>query len=163
VVDSGGKTPRTTEKSKELFQGQYPVTVDDKGRILFPTRLRQGLPDSTVVVTLGINDCLWLFTPGVWQVFSEKIIKAGKGSISQSLLIQRNLISPAMEIPFDRTGRLSLPKSLREQAGLLKEGVIHRGYCGATELLELWDEERYDAFRAQSAADFLSVMNNLEL
>ena len=58
-----------------MLTGEYKTTVDEKGRLMFPSKLRTELSVSLLVVTRGIDGCLWMFSPERWQAFYEAMSK----------------------------------------------------------------------------------------
>jgi MraZ protein len=109
----------------DMLIGEFRNTLDEKGRILFPSKLRSALAEQDgLMVTQGLDHCLMLFTAEEWKNLNEKIV----GSVSlfndQKRLVMRRFIAPAQKVDFDKTGRLSIPQSLREYAGLAGECVI---------------------------------------
>ena len=56
--------------------GEYRNTIDEKGRIMFPVKARTSLPENRLIITRGMDNCLWLFPPAEWEKFSEKIMKS---------------------------------------------------------------------------------------
>jgi MraZ protein len=144
----------------ELLKGQYNITLDEKGRIVFPCRLRSGISDATVMVTYGYDQCLWIFSRIDWQDFSAKVTKSASRLNEKTLAVLRHFIAPAQEVEFDRNGRLSIPQSLREYAGLSKDCVIH----GIKTLaLELWDIAVYKAYQEKSDALFREAMETVTI
>jgi MraZ protein len=144
------------ESGRELWKGQYNITLDEKGRIVFPLRLRSDISDSTVMITHGSDRCLWIFSLAEWEAFSAQ----AKQSVKQSdkWMMQRNLFASAQEVEIDKTGRLSIPQSLRVHADLSKDCVIHNI---KPQMLELWDAEEYKAYLERSEASFREAMENL--
>ena len=119
-----------------LLTGEYKNTLDDKGRFLFPAKLRSALSSNGLIVTQAIVDrCLWLFTPEEWEKISSKLMDNASPFSAKNRLIMRSFISPAQEIEFDKAGRLSIPQSLREYASLSKDCIV----LGVNKYLELWD------------------------
>ncbi|HIW35513.1 MAG TPA: division/cell wall cluster transcriptional repressor MraZ [Candidatus Treponema faecavium] len=141
----------------ELPTGEYRNTLDEKGRILFPARLRSELQDNILIVTQGIDRCLWLFTPGEWKSFSGKLMESASPFNTQNRLVLRRLIAPAQEIEFDKAGRLSIPQSLREYAQLTKECVV----LGINKYVELWDYESYRTYLSESEPSFKEATEGL--
>ena len=141
----------------ELLTGEYRNTLDEKGRILFPAKLRTVLTENVLMITQGLDGCLWLYTPGEWKNFSEKLMEQTSPFNQDSRLVLRRLIAPAQEVEFDKTGRLSVPQSLREYAGLTKDCVI----MGVTRYMELWDAERYEKYLAETDIMFRQAAEDL--
>lgn len=134
----------------ELLTGEYRNTMDEKGRILFPTRLRTELTGNVLVLTQALDRCLWLFTPEEWRKLSAKIMESASPFNSQARLVLRRLIAPAQEVEFDKSGRISIPQSLREYANLSKDCVI----LGINKYIELWDYAKYQVYLEESESSF---------
>lgn len=133
-----------------LITGEYRNTLDEKGRILFPSRLRSELKETHLIITQALDGCLWLFTPDEWRGFSSKLMESASPFNSNSRSVLRRLVAPAQEIEFDKSGRLSIPQSLREYAGLEKDCVI----LGINKFIELWDAEKYKAYLDKTQDSF---------
>lgn len=140
-----------------LLTGEYRNTLDDKGRIMFPVRLRSELSGSILILTRGIDRCLWLFSPDQWKDLSSKIMESASPFQSQSRSVLRRLVAPAQEVEIDKSGRISIPQSLREFAGLEKECV----FLGINKYFELWDSKEYDKYLGESEEDFREATEGL--
>ena len=141
-----------------LLTGEYKNTLDDKGRFLFPAKLRSALSSNVLIVTQAINDrCLWLFTPEEWEKISSKLMDNASPFSAKNRLIMRSFISPAQEIEFDKAGRLSIPQSLREYASLSKDCIV----LGVNKYLELWDSSSYNAYLSENEANLLEASEEL--
>ena len=121
--------------------GKYRHTVDPKGRLFVPSKLRDELGDA-FYVTLGLDHCLSGYTEAGWQAIVEKfnalpISKARK---------MRFLFANAAKCEPDKQGRFLIPTELREYAGL-KQEVIFIGQAGHA---EIWDSEAYDQLEAET-------------
>ena len=121
--------------------GKYRHTVDAKGRLFVPSKLREELGDA-FYVTLGLDHCLSVYTEAGWQAIVEKfnalpISKARK---------MRFLFANAAKCEPDKQGRFLIPTELREYAGL-KQEVIFIGQAGHA---EIWDSEAYDQLEAET-------------
>lgn len=141
----------------ELLTGEYRNTLDEKGRILFPSRLRSELKENVLMVTQALDGCLWLFTPEEWKAFSSKLMEAASPFNSNSRSVLRRLIAPAQEVEFDKAGRLSIPQSLRDYAGLSKECVI----LGINKYMELWDASKYKTYLEETESSFREATEEL--
>lgn len=140
-----------------MLTGEYKNTIDEKGRILFPSKLRINLSGNTLIVTQALDRCLWLYTPDEWKNLSSKIMGMTSPFNTQNRLVLRRLIAPAQEIEFDKSGRLSIPQSLREYASLSKDCVL----LGIGKYLELWDAETYEKYLAANEENFMLAAENL--
>lgn len=141
----------------ELLTGEYNNTLDEKGRISFPAKLRQELNETTLIVTQALDNCLWLFTPEEWKNLSTKLMESASPFDAKNRLVLRRLIAPAQEVEFDKSGRLSIPQSLREYAGLTKDCVL----LGIDKYIELWDSEAYEKYLAETESSFLDAAEGL--
>lgn len=100
------------------MNGEYRNTVDEKGRIMIPPRLREQLGTSTgLMLTKSPKDSLWLFTR---EEFEKMNAAVNYGPLSMfnddSRIIDMTVISPAREAELDKSGRLMIPQIFREYA-----------------------------------------------
>ena len=133
-----------------LLTGEYNNTIDDKGRVSFPVKLRTAVNQNVVMVTKGLDRCLWLFTTEEWEAFQSKLMSNASMMKRSSLNVVRHFIAPAQPVEFDKNGRLSIPQSLREYANLSKDCVV----LGIAKYMELWDSDTYKGYIAESESDF---------
>lgn len=140
-----------------LLTGEYCNTIDEKGRVSFPSKLRTEIEGNTLVVTQALDNCLWLFTPEEWESLSSRIMEKASPFNAKNRLVLRRLIAPAQQIEFDKNGRLSIPQTLREFANLSKDCVI----LGIDKYVELWDAETYKKYLAESENSFAEAAEEL--
>ncbi len=140
-----------------LLTGEFRNTLDDKGRISLPARLRLSLPGNVLIITQGIDDCLWLFNPDQWESLAGKLMESTSPFLARSRMIQRRIIAPAQETEIDKVGRIAIPSSLRDFAGLTKECVI----LAVDKYLELWDVERYKSYWSDHETEFQAASEEL--
>ena len=141
----------------KLLTGEYRNTLDDKGRIMFPSKLRADLQGNVLILTQGLDKCLWLFPPAEWDVLSAKLMENASLFHSQARLVLRRLVAPAQEVEVDKTGRISIPQSLREYAGLEKDCVI----LGINKYLELWDGQQFNSYLSDNESEFKEATEGL--
>ncbi len=140
-----------------LLTGEFRNSLDEKGRLSLPARLREGLAGTDFVLTQGVDPCLWLFSPEEWESLSQKLMASTSIFQAKSRLVQRRILAPAQEVEVDKLGRISIPQSLREWAGLSKDCVI----LGITKYIEIWDAEAYRSYTAQSESEFQAAAEEL--
>ncbi len=140
-----------------MITGEFRVSLDDKGRILIPSRVRSEINGSSLIVTRGIDQCLWLFPEQQWKRIAGNLMDSTSLFQSRARMIQRRFIAPAQEAEFDKTGRINLPPSLREYARLTKDCIV----LGIESYLEIWDEEAYRAYWEKNEAEFQEAAEEL--
>jgi MraZ protein len=125
-----------------MLIGQYRHSIDDKNRLSLPAKLRQEI-GKKVVITPGLDACLFIFAVKQWEKISERL-SVGERSMLQAdnRSFNRYLLGRAVEVEIDKVGRMLIPDFLRERAGL-KTNVV---FVGVRDRVELWDEEAWNAF-----------------
>lgn len=146
------------------FRGHYEHTMDSKGRISFPARYRQVLEardpagdrSDRVILTHALDGNLDIYPLQKWREFEEKLMElpAFKKEVKS---VKRMYIGTAQERSLDSNGRLLVPKSMRDFAGLDREVV----WVGQIDKVELWSREQWEAATAQAEADPESVQEAL--
>ncbi|GMO34255.1 MAG: division/cell wall cluster transcriptional repressor MraZ [Termitinemataceae bacterium] len=121
-----------------MLNGGYNNTVDDKGRLSFPAGLRNGFSGSTLVITRGIDRCLWAYPEELWQSFAEKWESASP-MLKDVRRMQRHFLGWACEAEIDKSSRLAIPQSLREYASITRNCTI----LGVGQRIEIWDADTY--------------------
>lgn len=140
-----------------MITGEFRVSLDDKGRILVPSKVRSEVDGVGLVVTRGIDPCLWLFPEPEWKRIAGNLMDSTSLFQARARLIQRRIIAPAQETEFDKAGRINIPPSLREYAGLKKECIV----LGIESYLEIWDEEAYRTYWEENEAEFQAAAEEL--
>jgi MraZ protein len=140
-----------------MITGEFHNSLDEKGRLLIPARIRGGITGNVLVVTRGIDRCLWLFPPEEWRSVSDSLMGAASPFTKRARLLQRRIIAPAQELELDKAGRINLPPALAESAGLRRECVI----LGIKRYIEIWDIEEYDRYLADSEDEFQEAAEEL--
>ena len=120
------------------MKGEYQHTLDTKGRLFIPAKLREQLGDS-FVVTKGLDECLFLYPQKAWDELEQKIRQL---PMSKSRGLQRFFLSSAADVTVDRQGRIVIPTTLRSYANLERDVVV----IGVGERAELWDARRWNAY-----------------
>ena len=137
------------------LMGTYYHNIDAKGRLNFPTKLRELLGVSFYVTKSIDSPCLTVYSQEEWDKLSAKVAAI---PASKSGKIQRWLFSGACEVTPDKQGRILIPQDLRSFAGLEKDLVV----IGANDKAEIWDKARWDEMNASVDMDaLLSTMMEL--
>ena len=137
-----------------MFIGEYNHTIDTKGRLIIPAKLREDLGER-FVVTKGLDGCLSIYAMNEWHALEEKIHALPLTNPS-ARKFSRFILAGAAECEFDKMGRILLPQVLRQAAGLQKEVVL----IGVGSRIEIWDKEKWTA--ANTYDDMSEVAENLE-
>lgn len=137
--------------------GEFHIALDDKGRLLIPSRVRSELCGNSVIVTRAIDRCLWIFTPDEWREFSSKLMSASSPFSRRGRLLQRRIVAPAQEVGLDKTGRLNIPRSLQDSADLGRECTL----LVMERYMEVWDAQAYQAYEAESEAELQEAAEEL--
>jgi MraZ protein len=140
-----------------MITGEFRCSLDEKGRLLIPARMRADVAGSIVILTRGVENCLWLFPPEEWKTFSEKLIGSTSLLQEESRLIQRRMIAPAQETEIDKAGRIVIPQTLREYADLKKDCLI----LGLKKYMEIWSEAAYQGYLEANEAKFKEAAEKL--
>jgi len=120
-----------------MFMGTYEHGLDAKGRVIIPAKLREDLGES-FVVTLGLDGCLFAYPMNEWEGFIEKL-KELPGT-KEARMLQRHFLANAAPCELDKQGRILVPATLREFAGLEKDVVL----TGNINRIEIWSKEKWN-------------------
>jgi MraZ protein len=117
-----------------MLLGEHEHTIDDKNRVTLPSRFRHDFAEG-VVVTRGIDRCLFVFTPTEWEGFVSAQLAELSPFSREARQMRRYLFSAAIETELDRQGRLTLPAALMRYAKLERDIVV----AGVQDHVEIWD------------------------
>ncbi len=131
-----GKSGTPTKKRRMLI-GEFTHALDDKKRISLPSRFRKEV-GAKIVVTYGLDKCLWLFPMKAWEKISDKLANLGLGQ-GGNRQFTRAMFGGAGEIEVDSAGRILLPEYLCDHADL-KSKVV---FVGIHDRVELWNERQW--------------------
>ncbi len=116
-----------------MLLGEHEHTIDDKNRLTLPAKFRQAFADG-IVVTRGLDGCLYGYTRGDWDRLVESRLAVLDPLSREGRLMMRHFFSAAAEAELDKQGRVMLPAPLLESAGLGKEVTV----AGVYDHLEIW-------------------------
>jgi len=130
-----------------MLIGEYEHTIDAKGRLSMPSKLRRDMGEA-FIVTKGLDGCLFAFSQDEWKNFETKL-KALPLSDKNARNFVRFFLAGATECEIDKQGRFLIPGNLREAAKLEKEAVI----IGVGTRLEIWNKEVWASKDEEISAD----------
>lgn len=144
-----------------MFAGEFRCKLDDKGRFFIPSSIRElldkGKPDQTksVMFVRGQTECLWLYALQDWE---HKLARARETlDDDQSRLFMHFIVSETMGSEIDRSGRICVPRRLRELSGIEEEIVV----IGMYDKLELWSLEEWNSYLARMEEKYETSLNKI--
>jgi MraZ protein len=144
-----------------VFAGEFRCKLDDKGRFFIPSSIRElldkGKPDQTksVMFVRGQTECLWLYAVPDWE---NKLARARETlDDDQSRLFMHFIVSETMGSEIDRSGRICVPRRLRELSGIEEEIVV----IGMYDKLELWSLEEWNSYLARMEEKYETSLNKI--
>ena len=132
-----------------MLTGQYTHSIDAKGRVNFPAKLREELGER-FIITRGLDNCLFVYSVDEWDQLAAKLHEL---PISKSAPLNRFFCAGAAEAEPDKQGRVLLPAHLREYAGLDRDVTI----AGVSNRAEIWDSERWEKQNEQLTAESIAT------
>ncbi len=150
-----------------MFRGASKVTLDEKGRMVLPTRQRQRLlerSDGQLVITVDRDACLLIYPLPDWEIIERKLMSLPALN-DRSRRLQRLMVGHATELDLDGQGRLLVPPELRKFASLTRHAML----IGQGTRLELWDETLWNERREfwlkseETATDLSTELESLSL
>lgn len=138
--------------TNSMLIGQYTHELDPKKRLTLPAKWRTSL-GKKVVVTNGLDGSLFIFADKQWRDIAEKLAGSGFGN-ADSRSFNRVMLAHAFETDIDAQGRILIPDTLKESAGLVGKVVL----AGMYSRIEMWDEVRWKEYskKALGEADALA-------
>ena len=130
-----------------MLMGEFEHTLDTKGRISMPAKLRKDMGD-TFILTKGLDGCLFAFSCEEWLNFETKL-KSLPISDKNARNFVRFFLAGATECEIDKQGRFLIPSNLRQASKLEKEAVI----IGVGTRLEIWDKTTWKSKDEEISAD----------
>ncbi|HEY0964502.1 MAG TPA: division/cell wall cluster transcriptional repressor MraZ [Candidatus Paceibacterota bacterium] len=126
---------------KFMLIGEYKHTLDPKKRLSLPSKWRREL-GSTLVVTRGLDNCLFVYPLHEWEKITAKIGELPLGQ-ADTRSFNRFFLSGATEVEVDSVGRILVPDFLKE-FGKLESSVV---LAGIHNRIEIWDEKRWETYK----------------
>jgi transcriptional regulator MraZ len=138
-----------------MFIGEYNHSVDAKKRLALPSKFRKEL-GKNVVVTRGLDKCLFVYPMKAWKELAEKLGTMPIGEAGTRSFV-RLMLAGATDVNADSQGRILLPEYLKEYADLKKEVVV----AGLFNRLEIWDECKWREYKKKAESNSDDIAENL--
>ena len=130
-----------------MFYGEFQHTLDAKGRIIVPSKFRDGL-GFEFIVTKGLENCLFAYSMNEWREIEAKI-KQLPFTDKDVRAFTRFFFAGAAACELDKQGRIVIPQNLRSYASLEKDVVV----AGISNRVEIWDRQKWDEY---NSSDFMN-------
>ena len=131
-----------------MFLGTHAPKLDEKGRIILPSKFRDELA-SGLVLTRGQEHCVYVFSQREFEALHEKIRQAPVTSKQARDYLRVFLSGASAEVP-DKQNRVTIPQTLRSYAGLDRDLVV----IGAGSRAEIWDAQAWETYLAEQESTF---------
>ncbi|OGZ63095.1 MAG: cell division/cell wall cluster transcriptional repressor MraZ [Candidatus Spechtbacteria bacterium RIFCSPLOWO2_02_FULL_38_8] len=141
-----------------MFLGEYQYNLDAKKRVAIPAKFR-GDVGKKVVITRGLDNCLFVFTQNEWKKLADKLGALPLGQ-KDARGFSRLMLAGAMEAYVDGLGRVLIPDYLKDYAMLKKQVIV----AGLYNRLEIWDSKQWDLYKQKaerSAGDMAERLGEL--
>jgi MraZ protein len=130
-----------------MFMGEYRPSIDEKGRIAIPVRLRKAFGEerivNTLILTHGFDKCIMAFRQDDWREFVESRLVPLSQADPKNRMRLRFLMGGAADCELDRQGRIIIPQHLKEYAEIGNEVII----LGLYNRVEIWASDLYARYR----------------
>ena len=138
-----------------MFIGEYNHNLDDKNRLMIPSKFREQLTN-TFILTRGLDGCLVIYSIESWNNVTSQLntLPFTKKDARNFL---RFIASNAIDLQFDKQGRIVIPNNLKTYASLVKECVI----IGTLDKIEIWSKVNWDKFNLENKDKFELIAENL--
>ena len=138
-----------------MFMGEFHHNIDDKSRIVLPSKFREELGD-TFVITRGLEGCLFVYSMTEWNNIVQKL-KQLPFTKKDARAFLRFFLSGACVCQTDKQGRIAIPSTLVNYANLTKECVV----IGVNDRLEIWSNESFSNLFKENEKDIANIAEDL--
>lgn len=129
------------------FVDEYERQLDERGRIILPSKLRDEIKNTVYITQSTSEKCLHLYTEDEWANISEKVNQLPTATDRNAAAFVRLFFGKATSVSVDKQGRVPISKRLLEFANLTKDVVL----VGANTRLEIWDLQAWNDYQLQSS------------
>lgn len=138
-----------------MLMGEYHHSIDEKGRMIIPSKFRVELGES-FIVTRGLENCLFVYSNSEWEKITNKLNKL-PFTKKDARNFNRFFLSGAIEVELDKQGRINISNPLATYANLEKDVVI----IGVGDRLEIWAKDRWENFFDENSDTLSDIAENL--
>lgn len=138
-----------------MLMGEYHHSIDEKGRIIIPSKFRDNLGEK-FIVTRGLENCLFLYPEHSWNKIVDKLSTL-PFTKKDARNFSRFFLSGATVVEFDKQGRINIATPLISYANLKKECVV----VGVGDRLEIWSENDWNSFFDSNKDSMSEIAENL--
>lgn len=137
-----------------MFMGEYHHSIDEKGRLIIPSKIREELTDD-FIITRGIDNCLFVYKTEDFKELIRKYKELPNTKNTRNFM--RFFLSGAVPSNFDKQGRININDKLIEYAHLKKDCVI----IGVSDRLEIWSLELWNKFITENEENMADIADEL--
>lgn len=137
-----------------MFIGEYHHSIDEKGRLTIPSKLREELGEQ-FILTRGLDGCLFIYSTSEWANVINKYKELP--NIKEARNFMRFFLSGATNQELDKQGRINIPSPLINYASLIKDCII----IGVNDRLEIWSKENWEKFVSENEQSFTDMADHL--
>ena len=140
-----------------MFVGEFQHTIDPKGRVIIPSKLRDQL-GGKFIMTKGLDDCLFIYSLDGWSSLETKL-KTLPLSSKDARAFERFFFAGAAECELDKQGRILVPQNLRAYAGLEKDIYI----IGLSTRVEVWSKSKWENYSSDDSLNPDSIAEKMTM
>lgn len=138
-----------------MFMGEYHHSLDEKGRLIVPSKFREPL-DGRCVVTRGLDNCLFMYPVPEWEAMEAKLRQLPLTQRDARAFV-RFFFSGATDLDLDKQGRIMIPPNLREFADLEKDVIV----IGVSTRIELWSKGVWESYVEEAESSFDAIAEKI--
>ena len=138
-----------------MFIGEYNHSIDVKKRLALPSKFRKDL-GKKVVITRGLDKCLFVYPMKIWLELAEKLGTMPIGESGTRSFV-RLMLAGAVDVSSDAQGRILIPDYLKKYANLNKEVIV----AGLFNRLEIWNEDKWNDYKEKAESNTDDIAENL--
>lgn len=142
-----------------MFYGEYQHSIDRKGRLIIPSKLREVCKEryaEKFFITRGLDQCLFLFTEDEWKTQENKF-KNLPFTRNETRRFNRLFFSGALDVACDGQGRILIPEFLKEYADIKRDVTI----VGVSNRIEIWSKEKWNEFFTNSKDSYAEIAEKI--